>query len=497
MSFYFSKAINNLPPEIRDWVVEEFIVTMTKNHLNTNAKTGIRMVTPESFVKKLIGRKQRRATEKVEVPNNNNKYGDYRFKLLYLNAFRGIPMSKDGTAYGINLTSSKEPQYSNPSSCIILGTNGVGKTSLYNALELFFTGKLSVAEKRGFSAHYNLKERSFIGNIRSQETISSITVDTVSKKLVWNERSEDWKLLSDLELAPCFTSDSDIHLFEMSRYEIDDYIDKQFGFDVLIKSIAFLNNAIDEVKKHISLIELSYGNSKNKETIKLKDKCADLRNSIYFVLERLKSHLTKELRRNQIAALKDAEETIRIILKDYLDDGVELSTREIENPDTHTKETLINGKLKLDGKEIEPKIYFNNFRFKLYVIVLRAAISLHRMKIFGLKFPLVFDDVFDSSDFVNRTQARVFIESLINRYRATISSGTPLQIIFFTQDEVVANALYKGIAHKSENGNVKLLRLSHVSDIDPMKDRYKASDEIEYLEMCDVIMEHNDISHVV
>lgn len=118
------------------------------------------------------------------------------------------------------------------------------------------------------------------------------------------------------------------------------------------------------------------------------------------------------------------------------------------------------------GEEIDPRLYFNNFRFKLYITSLRAAIAIHLMKHHDMCFPLVFDDVFDSSDFRNRTLIKDFIKSIALTYDRVIGKNKKdkLQIIFFTQDEMLASGVFDGL-HKSKNP-AKMVRLFSKKDSD-------------------------------
>ncbi len=124
------------------------------------------------------------------------------------------------------------------------------------------------------------------------------------------------------------------------------------------------------------------------------------------------------------------------------------------------------------GEEIDPRLYFNNFRFKLYITSLRAAIAIHLMKHHDMCFPLVFDDVFDSSDFRNRTLIKDFIKSIALTYDRVIGKNKKdkLQIIFFTQDGMLASGVFDGL-HKSKNP-AKMVRLFSKKDSDQDDDIY-------------------------
>lgn len=93
-----------------------------------------------------------------------------------------------------------------------------------------------------------------------------------------------------------------------------------------------------------------------------------------------------------------------------------------------------------------PKQYLNSFRFKLYTLCVKISLAFSVMKNLNVRFPLVFDDVFYSSDFTNRERVREFIRKLFELYDTNVADKEhPLQIIFFTHDEVVMEAAQKGV----------------------------------------------------
>jgi len=67
---------------------------------------------------------------------------DLRIKKLKINSVRGFP--KSNIPFGIDFTNSKEK----PQSMIILGSNGSGKSSIYNSIEYTFCKKIGEAQLR-------------------------------------------------------------------------------------------------------------------------------------------------------------------------------------------------------------------------------------------------------------------------------------------------------------------------------------------------------------
>ena len=61
----------------------------------------------------------------------------------------------------------------------------------------------------------------------------------------------------------------------------------------------------------------------------------------------------------------------------------------------------------------------------------------------NLNFPIVFDDVFYSSDFTNRNKVRHFIENIYAVHHKLFGKNEQqeLQIIFFTHDDLLLDAI--------------------------------------------------------
>lgn len=77
------------------------------------------------------------------------KAKDYRLKALILNGFRKYPY---GNQYGISMNKGEKP-----CSLILLGGNGVGKSSLYNAMEYVLTKDITESKVRNCTAQGYIK----------------------------------------------------------------------------------------------------------------------------------------------------------------------------------------------------------------------------------------------------------------------------------------------------------------------------------------------------
>ncbi|MDE7418996.1 MAG: AAA family ATPase [Muribaculaceae bacterium] len=375
---------------------------------------------------------------------------DMRILSLRLEGFRGIPDAdeKSKVCYGLSMhPKMKWYQKATPFSMILLGSNGSGKTSLYSAIELLCLGSTSVAEK------HKIKEEDiekFYHHLSQDNKPMKITVrfndnpsHTVSKKEDFN------KIRDHLDLSAFFCSESDISIFECSGDSITDYLDAQIGLAELKKLKKFIEDIFEELDRQEDSPESTAGISEES----------------YQELTEIKGKIDEEFDIIRSEVLTEAQYILSKLLKDYTDDVVGLSHTILQNT---PNKPLFNGMLKVKATDIEidPRNYLNNFRFKLYLISIRIAIAFHIMKTRSISFPLMFDDVFDSSDFSNRISTKEFFGKIADLYAELEISDTPLQMIFFTQDEVIAESVFDGMSFDKEgqprDSDVMFVRLYSV-----------------------------------
>ena len=120
----------------------------------------------------------------------------------------------------------------------------------------------------------------------------------------------------------------------------------------------------------------------------------------------------------------------------------------------------------IDGNHISPLLYLNSFRFKLYTLCIKIGMAFSVMRMMNISFPLVLDDVFYSSDFSNREMVRLFIQKTLELYHKEIEPTTnkPLQLIFFTHDEVILEAAINGM--KESNHIYKYGRIFNYQEME-------------------------------
>ncbi|WMN06117.1 hypothetical protein QYS48_31655 [Marivirga arenosa] len=142
-------------------------------------------------------------------------------------------------------------------------------------------------------------------------------------------------------------------------------------------------------------------------------------------------------------SFKPLQGTIEVIMKDYLKEEnieIKINIQKIITPienEAIEKEiitaTLIDQKT---GKSITPDRYFNTFRYKLFCLMVSLSLALANRKIYQVNLPFVLDDLFSSSDFVNKNSFSRFFSKIILLFQ----EHTPemdLQFILFTHDDVI------------------------------------------------------------
>ena len=362
---------------------------------------------------------------------------DLRIRSMWLEGYRGIPTSCDnGIEYGISMYPDlKNSRVVDPFSMVLLGSNGSGKTSIYSAMELLCLGSTSIAKK------HHVKESSFEKFYhhlsRESNTMKISILFNDDSVISISDKRELGKVSSHVDLSAFFCSESDIAMFECSGESVATYLDHQIGLAELIEASKFIGKVISYIEQ--------------------KDENPDQEihdEHYYSKLQALQDTINENVRRIRSEILPSAQNILNELLKDYTDDVVGLSNTNILSENNNGEEiSLFNGKLvvKEDKSEIEPRDYFNNFRFKLYLMSLRIAIAFQVMRTRHISFPLMFDDVFDSSDFTNRVKTNKFINKIFDLYKKLGINDNPLQIIFFTQDEVIAESVYEGIISSAEN----------------------------------------------
>ena len=115
----------------------------------------------------------------------------------------------------------------------------------------------------------------------------------------------------------------------------------------------------------------------------------------------------------------------------------------------------------VNGDEVStrPRDYLNSFRYKLFNMTLKIAMAFSAMRLNKIIHPIVFDDVFYSSDFENRNRIEEFIARTYEAYEKFVREGNKncpdLQLIFLSHDDIIVDAIRGGI-HTLDGTRVKM-----------------------------------------
>lgn len=304
----------------------------------------------------------------------------------------------------------------------------------------------------------------------------------------------------DSELCPraFFCSIFDIHEIQTNGISRD-YLLQQIGrlqFSKLVevlKKLSAMTERLHEVYK-LSLQKKQAISKEDKESLEekiskqkrnvktefnfrrnsfIKHQWADetTKQNLIQVAQFLDAELDKALK--QITSV--AERLLPNLINDYLKDD---NARIIVNFDGET----INPEIEIAGKtdRVKPRQWFNTFRMKLYIAVLKMSLAFTVKIIDNLNFPIVMDDIFDASDFFNKYEIRRLFKEIVQKHSEIAEfRNLPLQIIFFTQDQVVGENVYKGLAFGSDTSEVQYLRLFHPNEC--VKKTEKTPGDIETL----------------
>jgi len=132
---------------------------------------------------------------------------DLRIKKLKLNSVRGFP--KSSIPFGIDFTNS----LGKPQSMIILGSNGSGKSSIYNSIEYTFCKKIGEAQLRN-SRTLNDEDNEFkeyLSHFNNGFSNSLCDIETIDKNLTLQGLNIPLEVRNKINPNTHFISDFDIY----------------------------------------------------------------------------------------------------------------------------------------------------------------------------------------------------------------------------------------------------------------------------------------------
>lgn len=166
------------------------------------------------------------------------------------------------------------------------------------------------------------------------------------------------------------------------------------------------------------------------------------------------------------------KEIVESIMNDYfiddLDNYFEIHIKKkivnidgAEFEDKYIVAEIIN---RITNQSITPDIYFNTFRYKLFCLMLNLSIALGTRKKYRLNLPLVMDDLFYASDFINKHSFSEFIIKVIQLFYK-YAPELPLQFIILTHDDII----FKSAVDSLDNFNLDFIGKNVLCDENKMQ----------------------------
>lgn len=194
----------------------------------------------------------------------------------------------------------------------------------------------------------------------------------------------------------------------------------------LAKQVGILEREMDYLVSQASKERLHLA-SLNEVAYQTKQKY-DLQVSIIEQIRKIEPILQKAVNKRVVNMFLPIKDAIEEILEDFLtDDNVNI---EISCAGDFISIYIITA----DGVHINPAMYFNTFRYKLFSTALSLALVLITRDRVGLNLPIVFDDPFLGFDTTDRDRMVSFARKMaiiIGRYATPIK---PIQVISFTHN---------------------------------------------------------------
>lgn len=419
---------------------------------------------------------------------------DLKLKALYLSNARQYDPKEDNQFFKLNLSIDD-----NPVSCIYHGRNGSGKSTLFASLEYLLLGHTNLGAYHG---HDSKKYLETIGS-----TSEPIVIGQTKSAYFAIEKSSG---ISGIEASFC----SEYDVYEITSRWNDAqslYVEKQLGINQLValRKILDLIYRGSEKARNLTILRKNLKDLKNNASMSKPHK-DDIKKDLE--LKRKQNNEKAKVIMSELSiinlhigdlALPDESHIQLKKVIEYLD-GVlynclssfcnrlntivpkmmqkHLLPGEVEGFDINlVGNNRIDVSLKINRSSIErgsktPSGYFNTFRLKLFCVAFKLALFCSAQEIHHINMPFIVDDIFDSSDFNNRSRINEFIEELVESYNSVIDSDLyPLQLIFFTQDTLIGENVYKGLRHAMKPGT----RIKYARIFRPSEEKSDDSDRIE------------------
>lgn len=419
---------------------------------------------------------------------------DHRVMHIITSSFKTF--SNSGIKYGVDFRDAR--QKTRPSSTVILGSNGIGKTSIYVAMEMVAMRHSFIGDIYGYGEPS--RQHEYVRNTStSNEPTSAAIVDISGSKTSYPEEN--------IELCPraFFCSQFDFQEYQAGGMDMH-YVLSQMGRNALFDLMELMYD-IEEITKKLNRANKMHDEQKRTSPQKrnlLKDQIKEIRTEIVNKLGLHKlslvkydwatDNITKEV--SEVAqVMRDdidrafnefrriSSSLIPAMLDYYLKED---DAKVVVTTSGQTIRPLIVINNSSDG--IEPRQWMNTFRMKLFIIAIKMSLAFALKIIDKLNFPMIMDDVFDSSDFKNKFDIRCFLKSIVKGHNQNEAlQQMPLQIICFTQDRIIGDNVYEGLLRASCDIPVKYCRMFHYKEA-TQDDKVQVSESDTYFNVTQLIV---------
>lgn len=366
---------------------------------------------------------------RADLPDDG--MADLRPLELLTNGMRQFPLNPS-RFYGLKFHDEDAP--GEPVNAIFLGANGVGKSTLFLSIELAALHRSYTLKSRGLK---NISAADYsVAHACGSNPDNGAPADTDSRgvaylKLVSSQgylSSDDGMNNRKPSLLPAFFyAEEDYHTLAKNDCTRE-YLCAQLGLADALALRNLLRAIIRNLEEWRELERKSVAakpirrnsvpspeekiapDSKRKQHREFNAKhtlngnlCEKYlkRNVVMDRLVNLEKYMSESIDNEMTKLQKTAQTIIPALFRDHLDKKREEEI--ILNLAAEIPSIKIRWKDDIGQKERTPRECLNTFRFTLYVVALKIALACAAMQIARIAFPIVLDDVFDASDFNNRT----------------------------------------------------------------------------------------------
>jgi hypothetical protein len=215
-------------------------------NLNTNSKENfyesVRSFYP--FHATNLATIQPQSVDNETTDDDSYKNKDFRIKQIKLSGVRCFPESND-KPYGVNFCKEGNEH---PSSAIILGSNGIGKSSIFDALEFMFCGRIGEYElrndKASISSDYSDTFKDYLTHLNSNSKQANCIIETMDSEISFPNELLTESIRKKIIPNSFFISEYDLYTIGKLDFEISE----EKSFHYFIASSLGLKSYLDFLK---------------------------------------------------------------------------------------------------------------------------------------------------------------------------------------------------------------------------------------------------------